>query len=636
MFWQTIKNWLIPPAEDDSPVIQNTNERLLGAFERHQAGDLEKAEAIYQSILEEQPDEPNALHLLGVIALQSGNYEIAVGYIERAISVNSQVADFFNNCGEAYRGLGKHDLAVARYEQALSINDKYTDAYNNLGNILNHLGKTREAIDNFKHALALKPDFAEAHNNLGNSLNDLGQSEQAIDHLEQALTIKPEMAEAHNNLGNALHMLGRYQDAIGSYKQALHIRSDYDEAHSNLGGSLQELGRTQSAITHYQRALVIKPDHPVAHNNLGLALQELGRKDESIAHFEQALSIKPDYSEAHYHLALIKPTQDKIPTIKQFLANTGIAEKDEIYFHYALGRIYNEGKMYDLEFEHYQKANILNRKTLSYDAKTHSDFVSRIMGTCSNDYFQKLESSGSDSQMPVFIVGMPRSGTTLVEQIISNHPSVHGAGELIFFEQLEAYISHHLSSSNDYPECLSDCRESTIRELSVKYLSELKILSYGEKFVIDKNPGNFLRIGLIKILFPGAKIVHCKREALDTCISIYLNNFVHGNDYQFDLAEIGQYYLDYERLMEYWIGLFPNDIINVQYEDLVMNQENISREMIAFLELEWDEKCLDFHNNIRTVRTASNMQVRQPIYNNSIDRWKRYEKYLAPLKTIIQ
>lgn len=307
-----------------------------------------------------------------------------------------------------------------------------------------------------------------------------------------------------------------------------------------------------------------------------------------------------------------------------------------MHYHFALGKIFDDIKSFTKAFEHYLKGNTFKRKTIIYDSQNHSAFVDRLIKIYSKKYLQEKTACGSDSKLPVFIVGMPRSGTTLVEQIVSSHPQVYGAGELISLLRIENTIAKQFEASSPYPECMPLCKDSTLLRFSAEYLEELGNHSQDANCITDKMPDNFLRIGLIKTLFPYARIIHCQRNAMDTCTSIFLNYF--GNDirYSFDLTEIGQYYLDYTRLMEYWSSLFPSEILDVQYEELVMNQEIVSRQLIKYLGLEWDENCLDFHNNKRAVRTASSLQVRQPIYRNSINRWKHYEKHLEPLIAILQ
>lgn len=647
----------------------NISQLLESGVEHHQAGRLQEAEAIYQSILKEQPQHPDALHLLGVMAQQIGKHEIAVELIEKAISANPDEADFYNNCGEAYRALHLHELAIIRYEQALAIRPEFAGAHNNLGNAFKELQRLEDAIGRYEKAIAIAPDFAMAHNNLGIVLKELGRAEDAIDHYQQALVIMPGYAEAHSNLGNALIELGRQQDAISHFEQALAIMPAYAEAHSNLGNALKELGREEEAISHYEQAIAIKPDFAMAQYNLGIALdelgrqeqairhyeqaiaikpdyaeacnnlaftlQELGRKDEAIKHYQQALAIKPDYAAAHLHLSMIIPGQEQAVVIENLLKEPALSAIDASHYHFALGNIYNDAALYNEAFEHYHTGNELKRKTITYNSHHYSAYVNRLIETYSKDYFQTNNAIGSDSELPVFIIGLPRSGTTLVEQILSSHPQVYGAGELLVIEDIEKKIAGQFAASRPYPECMSLYDNTIADNFSAEYLHEIRKYSEDATRITDKYPGNFHRIGLIKRLFPKARIIHCQRNALDTCISIYFNYFAKGNLYAFDLNELGQYYLDYERLMLHWRSLFPADILTVQYEELVGDQEKFSRQLIAHVGLQWDQRCLDFHLNKRAVRTASSVQVRRPIYTSSINRWKHYEKQLAPLKAIL-
>jgi tetratricopeptide (TPR) repeat protein len=540
---------------------------LQNGLAYHQAGRLQEAETLYQSILQEQSQHPDALHLLGVIASQVGKYDLAVNLIENAIKINPTTPVFYNNLGNALKELGRQEDAFARYGQAL----------------------------------AIKPDYAEAHNNMGITLQELGRVEETITHYEQALVLKP----------------------------------DYAEAYYNMGVALQELGRQEDAIACYEKALAINPDFTEAHSNMGKALHDLGRQDDAIASYEQALAIKPGNAEAYRYLSLIKPKQEQVSVIEKLLTTPTVSEKDAMHYHYALGNLDNDTKSFNSAFEHYLKANALKRKTISYDSQNHSAFVDSLIETYSENYFQEKTVYGANSEQPVFILGMPRSGTTLVEQVVSSHPQVYGAGELTLLRNIEIKIAEQFVTSSPYPECMTLCNDSITDKYSAEYLEGIASYSREAKRITDKLPSNFFRIGLIKTLFPKARIIHCKRNALDTCISIFNLYFPHGHSYSFDLTELGKYYLDYERLMSHWRNLFGSQIFEIQYEELVMNQEATSKQLIEYLDIEWNDECLNFHKNKRAVKTASNLQVREPIYSRSINRWKNYEKQLEPLKTML-
>jgi tetratricopeptide (TPR) repeat protein len=655
------------PSREDP---QHTARLVQSGLEHFQAGRLPEAEEIFQSILQEQPRHPDALHLLGLLKHRAGQHEAAVGLIEDAIKTNPSVPAFYNNCGEAYRALQRYDLAVARFEQALAINPQYAEAHYNVGNVLQNLGRQEEAIVRYEQALVFKPNYPKAHNNLGNALRTVGRQKDAIACYQQAVNLRPDYAEAYYNLGNALQELCRHDDAVASYERAVAIKPDFAEAHNNLGNALQKLGRHERALAHHEQCLAFKPDLAEAHSNLGNALQELSRHDEALASYEQALSLAPDFAEAHYNLGislqdlgrqaeaiasyeqalalkpdhaearrsltLIKPSHDQIPLLQKRLRDPSTTEEDAIHLHFALGDLFDQASSYTEAFENFQNANDLKRKTINYDARQHSALVDRLIDTYTEGFFAANTTHGSISELPVFIVGMPRSGTTLVEQIISSHPQLHGAGELDALMRIEEALARQIELTGSYPEGISSCGDSIAAEFAAAYLDELGKHSQSAARITDKMPSNFMRVGLIKILFPNAYIIHCQRNALDTCSSIYLNYIVKGHDYSFDLKELGQYYLDYERLMAHWDNVLVNQIFPVRYEDLVANQEPTSRRLVEQLGLEWDEACLDFYENKRAVKTASNLQVRKPIYKDSINRWRRYEKQLAPLVKMLE
>ena len=641
------------------------SELMKSGVEHHQSGRLQEAEAAYRAVLKEQPRNADALHLLGVLALQVGKGDAAVSLIENAIEIRPNEPEFYNMCGEAYWALGERDAAIERYEQALALKPGFAGAHNNLGNAYKELGRLDDAIGCYLQAIAISPDFAMSHNNLGVVFKNLGRTDDAVAHYRKALSIAPNYAEAHTNLGNALQEVGRPEDAIAHHEKALAVRPDYAEAHSNLGNALKALGRPSDAVTHYEQALAIKPDFAMAHYNLGIALDdlgrpeeavaryetalaiepdyaeahnnlanaldELGRQEDAVAHYQKALTIKPDYAEAHRHLAKLKPELERVSLLQKLLEEPAATDIDAMHYQFALGDIHHDAARFDEAFEHYDKANALKRGAISYDAQQYSDYADRLIEGYSQDYFQGIAAIGSDSELPVFIIGMPRSGTTLIEQIVSSHPEVYGAGELAVLGNIERAIVEEFATLDPYPSCMRSHSQSIVPRAARQYLEEIVGRSDGEQRVTDKAPGNFARIGLIKTLFPEARIIHCRRDALDTCTSIYLNYFVEGQDYAYELTELGQHYLDYEKLMAHWESLFPSGILGVHYEELVTEQEAVSRRLIEYLGLEWDVRCLDFHENKRAVRTASSAQVRRPMYTHSISRWKQYEKHLAPL-----
>ena len=643
--------------------------RLQAGLRHHQSGRLQEAESIYRSVLADQPQHPDALHLLGVVALQTGNFKDAAKLIEGAIKAKPDEPEFYNMSGETYRALREFDVAIARYEKALALRPDFAGAHINLGNTFREIGRLEDAVGCYQKSLRISPDLPMSHNNLGVVLKDLDRTDEAIAHLERAIEIAPDYADAHTNLGNALEKLGRPEEAVAHHNRAIAINPDYAQAHSNLGNVLKELDRLDEAVGHYrqairvqpglamahynlgialddlgqpdeaagsyEKALAIDPDYAEAHHNLGNVLDKLGQRDDAIAHYERALTIKPDYAEAQRNLSRLQPQQDRASEIARLLRDASLSRTNAIHCHFALGNILHHGKAFDKAFEHYSQGNRLKREGIRYDSGNFSAYVDRLIATYSKRYFKDIATGGSDSELPVFILGMPRSGTSLVEQIVSSHAQVFGAGELTAFGRYEKTLAERRNGSEPYPESMPRLPQTVANEFASQYLDELRKHSRVAQRISDKMPDNFMRIGLIKTLFPKARIIHCRRNALDTCTSNFLNYFATGNEYSFDLGELGQYYRDYDRLMAHWDELFSTDMLTVRYEELVLNQEEISRRLIEYLGLEWDERCLHFHENERPVHNFSSMDVRQPIYERSIDRWKVYEKQLARLIEVL-
>jgi tetratricopeptide (TPR) repeat protein len=501
-------------------------------------------------------------------------------------------------------------------------------AHNNLALLLQAIGRSKEAIPHLERVLEKKPDHPVTLTNLGNALRGMGALDKAYATYSRVLSSSPDDAKTHNNLGAVRSAQNRHKEAISHYQKAVEIQPDYAEAHNNLGNAFQGIGNLKDAMTHYQTALSCKDDYFSAHANLGIALQAAGRIDEAIHHFQTALSLRPNATAVHRHLALVAPEKIDISYIENLLIQENITEDDAINLRFTLGTVFKAQDQHDLAFKHFEIANQKVRLTIPYDHKQHIDYIDRII-----DVFKDIKVSvGLESNLPVFIVGMPRSGTSLIEQILSSHPQVHGGGELEYFADVKSLLSTAPNAELQYPEGVVELGEEAIQSMAQIYLDELSALSSEAIRMTDKMPSNFLSLGLIQRLFPQARFIHCRRDPLDTCVSIYFQYFTGHHPYAYDLTELGQYYQQYQRLMSHWHSLFPEQIMAVQYEELVHDQETVSRKMIDFVGLEWDERCLEFHRNERPVRSASNLQVRKPLYTDSVNQWRKYEKHLQLLQ----
>ena len=652
--------------------ISGQQQILQQALALHQAGSLPEAEALYRQILSADPDNPDALHYLGMLAHQAGKNEIAIELISRALRCRPDYVNALNNLGIILNDQGKLDEAAANYRRALALKPDYAEALNNLGGTLVSQGKLDEAIASFMQAISLKPDFAEAYYNLGNGLKDQGKLHEAVacfrralasqpDYIaayntlgialcdqgkldeavacfRQALTVKPDDAEAHNNLGVALSYQGKLDEAVASFTRALFLKPDYAEAQYNLGNGLKDLGQLDEAVACFRRALSLKPDYAEAHYNLGFIFSQLGKMDDAIACFSKTLSLKPDYVMAFKGLSTIvqyTAVDDVVLAMENIYNNKKeMPVADRVDLGFALGKVFEDLRDYDKSFTFILAANLLKRGSFEYSIQNEQDFFSRIKNTFSPDFFASRHGSGYLDGTPIFIVGMPRSGTTLVEQILASHPLVFGAGELTVLTGLANDICAG-GAAAPFPACLPDLEGDAFTKMGSEYMEKIREHSKDAQYITDKMPNNFLHVGLIKTILPNAKVIHCMRDPMDNCFSIFKKNFMGTHRYAYDMVELGRYYNLYQDLMAHWGKVLPGFMYTIRYEEVVSDQQSQTKSLLDYCGLPWDEDCLAFHKTERKVSTASLAQVRRPLYKDSVELWKRYEKQLEPLRKAI-
>ncbi|HIL86459.1 MAG TPA: sulfotransferase family protein [Candidatus Marinimicrobia bacterium] len=560
------------------------------------------------------------------------------GQIQEALeTIEALSKDFPNNplllniSGVCYAGLSLMDDAVKSYEKAIAIKPDYADAHFNLGNILRDLGELDGAIKSFVKTIEIMPEYDEAQYNLGVTLQELGQLDEAIEQYEKALSINPENADLILNLGFIYQGLGQIDEAIEQYHNALTIDPDNAKVLNNLGNAHNDLGQLDVAIKCYEKALAIKPDYADVYYNLGFIYQDLGQVDLAIKQYEHAVDIN-DYAEAYHSLSYLKKytlNDPQISRMESLLSSDNLSQSERIQLCLALARV-NEGLgKQDEFFKYLDKGNSLRKKELNYSIDQSSEVHSTIKRLFNSPPPSIIESkSFNPSELcPIFIVGMPRSGTSLVEQIISSHQEVYGAGELDTITKLASPIIKNFLAGD-----INHLTEQALLFIREEYLDMLSQFNTSENIITDKLPLNFQYIGFIFSAFPDAKIVHLKRDARATCWSnykYYFKNKENGYSYNFD--DLSRFYGLYIDLMDFWHELYPNQIYDMCYEDLTINQEEETRKLLEYCELDWDENCLNFHTNKRAVKTISTLQVRQKMYQGSSKAWKKYEVHLKPL-----
>ena len=513
-----------------------------------------------------------------------------------------------------------------------SLNDKYPNEpllFNLIGACYKELGQLEGAAKMFETAISINPEYAEAHFNLGVIQQDFGRLEEAVGSYTKAIVINPKYPEAHNNLGTSLYELGKLQKSIESLEWAVAYKHDFSEAHNNLGRSLNDYGRVSNAIKSFEQALIHNPRYANAYFNLALSLKDIGDKTGFLKNIEKTLEIRPEWGAANYHLSQVKKYKKNDPKAAEMLSlldRDDLDMTDRINLNFALAKAYEDMGNHDEQFKFLEEGNHLRKKELNYSNERDIKLFSRIKEAFNPPPSNlNKKSSKLNSLRPIFIVGMPRSGTSLVHQILDSHIEVHGAGEL---NNLNKSVFPFIREKNNKNE--SGFLAKDLLSIREQYIDSLVSLNAQQSVIVDKMPLNFRYIGFILKAFPEAKILHMKRDPMATSWSIY-KSFFNGNAYSFNQEDLAHYYLLYKELMIFWNKLFPNQIYDVCYEKLTDDQEVETRNILKYCDLDWDENCLNFHKNTSAVKTTSSMQVRQKMYKGSSEVWKKYETYLQPL-----
>ena len=623
-----------PPQEQSAADLHHE------AVSLQQAGRLSDAADRCAEILHRTRDHAGALRLLGVIRAQQGRLASAARLMRASLASDAGAAEDHNNLGMVLHALGRAGEAIACYETALALQPRYAIALNNCGIALAALARHDEAIARYQAALAIQPEYAEAMNNLGAALHAIGRHEAAAEQFRHALSIRRDFVEAHINLGHAWAELGRADAAIACYRSALRQQPMNAAFHVNLADTLFRVHRQKAALHHYNRACAIDPRSGDAHAGRGAVLQELGRMDEARQCFERAVAAAPAQAQHYLRLARSAKSAARPAHLAAMLAlagsNASLDAEGAIHIHFALGEALAAAGDHQSSFEHLRLANRLKRNTVSYDESSELGEFDRIATVFTPAMMRAGEGRGHPSRTPVFIVGMPRSGSTLVEQVLASHPAVFGAGEV---RTLGEAIKYRLKQSDGvpFPEAAPHWMQEQLCEIAVRYLRGLMQLTPKPDGtppitrITDKMLSNFRYLGLIHLMLPNARIIHTCRDPVDTCLSCFSLQFARLN-FTYDLGELGRRYRAYVKLMRHWHAVLPRGaILDVRYEDMVDNLDVTARRIVAHCGLEWNDSCLSFYRTDRPVRTASVVQVRHPIYRSSVGRWRPDVDSLRPL-----
>jgi tetratricopeptide (TPR) repeat protein len=495
-------------------------------------------------------------------------------------------------------------------------------------------GRWRAAETIYRRILDQVPDHAQTHLLLGTLYVQTGQYEQAIDLIGKAMAALGERADMHLNIGEAHRRLDQLPQAIEHFRKAVQLKPDMGEAYTNLSLAYIQQEDFERAIETGKKAVELRPDNATAFSALGYAQRSAGQLEESLVSFDRALELDPASPDAAYHMTAARKFKSDDPLLVKFetaLERPGLSQPQVVSLHFALAKAYDDAGEYDHAFEHYRQGNRARRASVPYDRRYQQHLTDRFIAFFTPRYMADRRHWGHDSDKPIFIIGLPRSGTSLVEQILSSHPKVEGAGELKAMGDLVNEAPALFSPPIGIPQCLDKLSDDQARAMADRYLKALDAHGPDADRVTDKHTINYQLVPLIRTLFPKAKFIHIQRDAKDTCLSCYFQMFREGQPFSYDLADTAHYYALYTRMMHQWTDELGIDMLDVPYEQLVHNVESVSRDMVKWCGLKWDKQCLKFYESKRPVQTASVWQVREPIYTRSLGRAKHYARHLQML-----
>jgi tetratricopeptide (TPR) repeat protein len=602
-------------------------------FAHHKAARRDLAEAHYRRILARAPGNAEALHVLGVIAHERGQNEEAARLIASALSQAPNFA-MHQNLGNAVAALGHIDEAAASYRAAIALNPDFAAAHSNLAAMLLRQGSYEAALASANRALALMPDFTDAHRNRDIALIALRRFAEAEAACREALVRFPHEALVMRDLGHVLTELKRPEEALEHLEKAASIEPGDATIRLRISAAHFYCGDPHASEAACRQALALEPNVGSYWSLLGQILRALGRFDEARNCFQHALELDPGSPSAYGGLAVLgeqADSEDQLVCLQGRLDDVAHPTTTRADAGFALGLLLDNAERHDEAFAAFAQANTLYREMLAasgegHDREAFRRRVDNLIETCTPDFYAMIGEDGNPSEMPVFVVGMPRSGTSLVEQIAATHSRVAGAGELPDIGRIVGAVEAHGLGRH-----VDELDPDFAARLARGYSARLATLSGGAPRVIDKMPDNILHLGLLAVLFPAARVIICRRDPRDIALSCYFRRFDQPIPWAYDLIDCGHRALEIERLADHWRRVLPLRMLTIDYEALVADLEGESRRLIAFLGLDWEPACLHFHETDRPILTASGWQVRQPLFTSSVGRWRRYERHMRPL-----
>lgn len=637
------------------------------------AGEFQLALSQIDAILEVHSKDAKA-HFLKAVALRRlGQHEQAISILKQLVLSTEGVAPVYQELGYALFAIGRIDDAVETLRKAVAIDPNLAPSWKLLGELLYREEDEAEAEEAFRRQMAAShrhPGIVKALELIQQErygmaegicrdylkrnpedvtvlrlLADIGIKLGVRDDpeilLEQCLKLAPDYHFARNTYANALGKANKYKQALAEIDYLEKVEPA-NLSHGVLAASiLVMIGAYEDAARRYEDLLAKVPQYAQLQNSYGHTLKTLGRQKEAVAAYRKAIQLKDNLGDAYFNLANLKTFRfdpKEVEKMREVIATSDNSASDYFHLCFALGKALEDLQQYDEAFNYYEKGNQAKCKLVAYRADdTHND-TQALISQCRPELFAGKTQQGCQSPDPIFIVGLPRSGSTLLEQILASHPQVDGTSELREMISIARRLSgkRNRNDESQYPEILWQLSDSERRELGEEYIERTRIQRQGAPFFIDKMPNNFQHIGLISLILPNAKIIDARRHPMATCFSGYKQLFAGGQTFTYSQSDIARYYSDYVELMDHWGTVLPGKVLRVKYENVISNTEHEVRRLLDYCGLPFEEQCLAFHNTERAIRTASSEQVRQPIYTGAVEQWRHFEAHLGEMKTLLE
>jgi len=646
--------------------------RFNEVFDLVSRGEYLSAEERCRALLVETPADVNLLGLLGAVLIKLNRLEEAEWALRETIRLAPSFAKPHEDLGIVMLELGRANDAVEVLQNAVRLDPSLELAYLNLGKALAQLGKGAEADAAFERSFDLNPErrklalAAEHHregrleeaeriyrdvirdnpNNvdamrlLGRVALSAKRNADAERLFRRAVSIAPDFVGAIGDLGRVLKEQNELEEAIGCFRRITELQPKNPQGYFLLAGTLAPAASTIEAMHAYQKTLELNPQHPGALLGLGHVLKTMGRQEEAVRTYRKCIAVKPDYGETYWSLANLKTytlTDADIKAIESNLKLDNLTDQSRVNFLFALAKAYEDRGDFAHAWDYYVQGNSTQRVLEIYDPVQTEVMNDEIIALFDAEFLARKAGGGDSDPAPIFIVGLPRSGSTLIEQILASHSRVEGTSELPYLGRVATTLNRNRADGVNYPQAVRELTPENFKSLGEEYLNRARRhRTEGAAHFIDKMPNNFPTIGFLHLILPNAKVIDARRHPLDSCLSCFRQLFAKGQTFTYDLTDIGEYFLEYQRMMDYWHEVLPGKVLTVQYEELVHDLDGQVKRLLDYCDLPFEAACLRFHETERPVRTASSEQVRQPIYTSSIGFWRNYADRLDELREVLE